>query len=410
MKDNLKYTLQKLILIKDKYDLLRNNEEQFNIFSIMYKEHDERRLHSRFIASILNPLGSHGLKKRFLEIFISLFEEIEFSKFSNAIVYPEEKDKRENNNIDILIIDRISKNAIIIENKIYAGDSNSSGGQLERYVKHVRDIEKIPIKSIRVFYLTLDGHSPSNESIGEFKTLEKINGKCISYEEHILKWIERCIKEVVDKPILRETFQQYKKIINKMTNNETNIEERLKIKEIIASNKDTLTSTKYLIDNFKHVKWHTIFDFWSELEIELKKKGYEIADSVDESAITQITHYEINKKEEECGIIFKTPSQIEGFVWHGKNDWLFWGFEKKGIDKSILKILQDFTKEGFIEENDSFWWNYFEFQDNDKLWLKNFENNKTFQLIDADFRKETIQKLVDDISKFIKKITAANKR
>ena len=405
MEKELKYLLQKIGILKERYDIKRDEEEKFNIFSVMYKEHDERRLHSRFIATLLNPVGSHGVENLFLKNFIEDFEYLDFINFKNAVVYPEEWNKKENNNIDILIIDRSSKYAIIIENKIYAGDSNNeSGGQLERYYKHVRDSENIPKNNISVFYLTLDGHDPSNESLGDFKTLEKINGQCISYENNIITWLKTCLKGAYDKPFLRESILQYVKLINKMTNNETDIEERLKIKDIISQNKDSMTAAKYLIDNFKHVKWHTIDHFWSELENEFVDKGLEIIKNVDKESITQLTHYYNNKREEEGGITIRINEELECFIWHEKDEPLFWGFEENKINYSQKKALEKLTKDQEIEEvTGDYWWNYFEFPDNDKLWLKDFSNEKTFNLIDPIFRKKTILKIVEDILEFIDK-------
>ncbi|MFN0293032.1 PD-(D/E)XK nuclease family protein [Pedobacter helvus] len=36
-----------------------NYYNQFNLFKVMFKMHDEKYLHSRFIAFLLNPDGSH---------------------------------------------------------------------------------------------------------------------------------------------------------------------------------------------------------------------------------------------------------------------------------------------------------------------------------------------------------------
>jgi len=227
----IEHTLKKIHLIKKEYDLLRRREEKFNIFSVLHFEHDERRLHSRFIANLLDPYASHGLNHTFLNRFIQQFKELDEINYSKSTVYPQELEKKESNNIDILIIDQSSKHAIIIENKIYASDSNNgSGGQLERYFKHVNEIENIPKAQIHVFYLTLDGHEPTQESLGDFKKLSNINGKCISYKHEILNWLNDCVNVVIDQPFLRESILQYKKLLNKMTNNESNIEERIKIK------------------------------------------------------------------------------------------------------------------------------------------------------------------------------------
>lgn len=43
--------------------------EYFNIFSVLRLETKEVRLHSAFLAELLNPEDSHGLGKQFLELF-----------------------------------------------------------------------------------------------------------------------------------------------------------------------------------------------------------------------------------------------------------------------------------------------------------------------------------------------------
>lgn len=404
MNQDLKYLLRKINLLKGKYDLAREREEKFNIFTIMHKQHDERRLHSRFIAALLNPFGSHQMQHTFLKLFIEKFEKINFHNFEKAVVYPEEWNKSENNNIDILIINRSSKNAIIIENKIYAGDSNhEDSGQLERYFNHVLNKERIPKDNIHVFYLTLNGREPSEESLGKYKTLENINGKCIAYNIEIEQWLESCLKEVYNKPFLRESIAQYLNLIKIMANNNTNIEERIEIKNLIGANKESLASTKYLIDNFNHVKWHTIYDFWTELENELQSKGYEVVHFIKESSITSLTHHDTNKSDEDDGIIFKVNSNgLKAYVWHEKDSCIFWGFEKEGAENNDLEALKKLTEEGLINEQKDFWRKNFELDSGENLYLKNFSNEKTFNLIDPKFRESTVKKIAADIENFVK--------
>lgn len=65
-----------------------------------------------------------------------------------------------------------------------------------------------------------------------------------------------------------------------MTNNDTSIEERKEIASLIGMNEDNLMSAKLLIDNFNHVKWHTIYDFYIELESEIQHRGYPLAELI----------------------------------------------------------------------------------------------------------------------------------
>src|SRR5438270_4636302 len=47
--------------------------ENFNVFRILKLESSEVRLHSAFLAELLNPKGSHGLKDIFLKLFLNAF-------------------------------------------------------------------------------------------------------------------------------------------------------------------------------------------------------------------------------------------------------------------------------------------------------------------------------------------------
>lgn len=65
-----------------------------------------------------------------------------------------------------------------------------------------------------------------------------------------------------------------------MTDNDTTIEERIELIHIIGNNDNNLQSAKMLIDNFRHIQWHTLYDFWKELGEALQKQGYKIFQSV----------------------------------------------------------------------------------------------------------------------------------
>jgi len=52
--------------IKDKY--IKPPGENFNIFKVLGLTSNEVRTHSAFIAELLNPDGSHGLRDIFIKI------------------------------------------------------------------------------------------------------------------------------------------------------------------------------------------------------------------------------------------------------------------------------------------------------------------------------------------------------
>lgn len=182
--------------------LQRQKKSDYNIFSVLHTEHDETRLHSRFISFLLNPNASHGLGHTFLDLFLKNVLNINFD-------YTDFEIKTEFQFIDILLYN--NNDAIIIENKIYAGDSNHKDdlektknieekhkGQLARYYHTItsginKDLDSIGLKRNvpQVVYLTLTGHKPSNDSI---KTLP-IQPKLISYIDHIANWLSLCKEE-----------------------------------------------------------------------------------------------------------------------------------------------------------------------------------------------------------------------
>jgi hypothetical protein len=402
------YFFRELELIYKKYDFIKSKDEHFNIFSVLYKEYDEKNLHSRFIAALLDPFASHKMHQVFLHDFIKMFENINMENFENAIVYPEEWNKKENHNIDILIIDRKSKNAIIIENKIFAGDSNNEeDGQLERYFKFVRDIEKIPPTNITTFYLTLDGHEPSDESLGSFIELSNINGICIAYSDELVCWLDQCLTHVPDKPFIRETIIQYKKLINKMTQNDTLIQERREIKEKIGENESNMRSAKYLLDNFKHVKWHTVDDFFKELAFKLEQNGFTIIDKPSDENITDITHYETYRKgqknKQDCGIVFEKRNEVRLSIWNEADEWLCWTVLDNNFTSNEYRArFNEHFKNGtfFYIENQS-WWKYLFEDDNKKILLSNFSHSGTFNLINNNYREKIVIEIFDKINGFL---------
>ena len=410
--ENLNDLLSKMSVIEYKYRALEESKEQFNIFTALHKENDERRLHSRFISVLLSPKSSHK-KNIFIQHFLKVVGITDFE--TNLInVYPTEWGKSEYNNIDILI--KNDTKAIIIENKIFAGDSNHEDrGQLEGYFNLVHS-EGISKENIFVFYLTLDGHEPSSESLGKYKTLENINGKTIDYEHEIQDWLNLCLKECSNQPFLRESILQYINLIKRMTNN-IDIKERLEIRDLIASSDENMKSAKLLIENFKHIKWHTVYDFWDELEIALCNLGYAIVGKPSEQNITYITHNDTYKRSYydyfSFGIYFRISDNFIAYVWNGSAHseyCLFWGMRKQDVPQEYhTKIEKSFqkSKTKFDEDNENYskWFDFEEiYEKGECIYFNDFETLGTYNLINNDYRKTMINKIVCEIQEYITEI------
>lgn len=216
--------------------------ENFNIFRILKLESAEVRLHSAFLAELLNPNGNHGQKDVFLKLFVKLFCfknnpietascKVEIEKHTTSI----SQDFTEGGRIDIVITDK-NGHQILIENKIYAADQKN---QLLRYHKYSLTADLV--------YLTLNGKEPQERSYGDL--LNYTHFRCYSYKLHILDWLEQCRKEAAIFPIVRESITQYINLIKYLTNQTPNnsmqedlgnlMKSNLEASFLIADNLDT---------------------------------------------------------------------------------------------------------------------------------------------------------------------------
>ena len=207
--ENYKIFFENLCLINKKYNLINLKKEDFNIFSILRNEYDEVNLHSKFIVELLK---NKNYGKKFIEIFLGKLE-IQVFNYENINIFSEYS-KGINGRIDILLefSKGKEKKAIIIENKIYAEDQI---GQLNRYYYSM--ISKNYFNDeLEIVYLTLDGSEPDEESIKGLSKEAKEKIVTISYKENIIGWIDDCIKEVAEVPIIRETLIQYRSLLKKL--------------------------------------------------------------------------------------------------------------------------------------------------------------------------------------------------
>lgn len=250
-KNNITNLLNNVSLISKKYeDLAEYTGENYNIFSVLGIYQDELS-HSAVIGDLLNNKGSHGQKDTFLNLFlkeINSFEEdseqfkvLENFQSERSSVYIEKYIGKvdylngEGGRIDILIND--GPNNIIIENKVWAGDQEK---QLVRY--NNQD------KTAPIIYLTLDGKEPSPDSKENL-----ILGKdyiCLSYKLEIVRWLENCIKEMANKPFIRESLNQYLVLVKQITHQSYNKKMENEIIDLILLNKQNILSSKLIFENY----------------------------------------------------------------------------------------------------------------------------------------------------------------
>ncbi|MFY7938290.1 MAG: PD-(D/E)XK nuclease family protein [Flavobacterium sp.] len=266
--DKLKNLLNQVAIIQKKYDeLAEYSGEHYNVFDILGVTANELS-HSAILTNLLNAKGKHGQKDLFLKIFLNLikdkFEEfgqkkiIENFDTNNSVAVKEKYagkvnyEAEEGGKIDIVIND--GKNNIIIENKIYAGDQPK---QLVRYNQHD--------KNAPIIYLTLMGDEPIEESKGTLKS----GGEyiCVDYQNTIKDWLELSIKEMANKPIIRETLNQYVHVIKNLTNQSIN---NKMSEEIIKTMKINILSSFEIAKNMVELKKSLCEEFLGHVEEYLK--------------------------------------------------------------------------------------------------------------------------------------------
>lgn len=282
-----------------------SNYNQFNIFPVMFKMHDEKYLHSRFIAFLLDPNASHNQGTVFLELFFEVFKLPAFS-LVDVTVNPNEEDRSEKHNIDILIRNS-KKQAIIIENKFFAGDQTIHEEerylgniylkyQIPRYYYRIAlDPEADPHEVVAIVYLTINGKDP--EEVSEFPYQVK---EVLLKRDHlsdIAEWLDLCLAYLKEDSDLRRSISQYSQARKEFLND---VGLALDLKELTANyfdeaivfwlSKSNEFQYEMIKKQFIHVKWHTVQEFYVELAKTIEERLEVEVKEVDKEKITAVTH------------------------------------------------------------------------------------------------------------------------
>ena len=248
--------------IKIEYDTIaKYTGVNFNIFNILDVSSKEVKLHSNFLAEMLNPKGSHMQGDTFLKFFLEEIEnEIKWDEGENkgfqiieSEVHKEfwtgkiSKDYTEGGSIDILIHNK--HQGIIIENKIYANDQPK---QLLRYYNFGVNTFKAE-QNFRILYLTLDGSHPSDFSTGGITYYS-----CISYKTHIKNWLEKCLTVVYDFPLVFALIRQYLNHIKHLTNQSIFEKMNEKIKDKITVDQNAFKAAREISNALLTIRGNVI--------------------------------------------------------------------------------------------------------------------------------------------------------
>lgn len=340
--------------------------ESFNIFNDLGFMSDEVHLHSMFLANLLNPKGSHGQRGKFLEAFLKMLQKsfpaisADSLELDTAIAsvevekYIGRQTDSEGGRIDIYLTD--GKHSIIIENKIYAGDQHH---QMLRYWNYGmsqkgNDTEK----SFVLIYLTLDGCSPSKDSLGE--DLKENDIVCLSYKSDIRGWLDRCVELASRTPLVRETINQYISTIDILTNNV--MEDNKELLDILS--KEENLDAIYDIANNKNIVVNRFINevFIPKLRDLAESKGLTMGDNCTENWM----------EESWAGASFYNPKwkylKLAFEFEHKGLDFLIFGFRPKDEDGVKREDVKDWEK---VQKN------YSTKDVNNQCWIwKDFKGNQ----------------------------------
>lgn len=298
MENNIQTLLNEADKIVKRYEKEdREMGRRFNIYSIAGIERDEVRTHSRMIAELLDPKGSHGQGDLFLKLFLKQFEIV--CKVENPIVNYEKR-YASHGQVDIEIT--LDDHYIIIENKVYTGDQFE---QMQRYSK----IAETKSESYTLFYLTRYGNPPSEYSLGDIQKAEdagsivwkkgenEIDLRLISYRDEIRFWLEECVKQSTFVANVKEGIIQYLNLIKKITGVEmTSVKQHL-IDKLRLKPEELLTAAEIsLAFNSSELRGKILFDFFKKVEEGLEINGYGV---IDRQHISDVTQKYLYKKSDE---------------------------------------------------------------------------------------------------------------
>ena len=159
-----KIALERFLLQNEELEKLESIQAEFNVFEILASVRAEIR-HSNVLAWLMNPNSNHGFGDQFLRLFLKYVfannrETIKSEiTFFDIEVYDLDdiEIRREQHNIDLLVISESNKLVVAIENKI---EATEHGDQLKRYYDVVT--REFPGYKKIFIYLTPEGLTPSD--------------------------------------------------------------------------------------------------------------------------------------------------------------------------------------------------------------------------------------------------------
>ena len=297
----------------------------YNMVNVVRKENAEVGMHSNVIYSLINPQGLHYQDDLFLNKFITIVLGEKIENFGSILSVQAEELIFENRRIDFTI--KSTNYYIGIEMKIDANDLNNQINDYE--VDLITKAKNENIENVVIYYLTKDGKEAAQHSCKD------VTYKRISFENHILNWIENCQKEVRNITNLNEAFENYKDIVKKITNK---YEGRvMSLKNELLKNEEYFELAKQISEAFQEAKNEKINEIRINPIIEMiNKKQLEIKNHFPNNTAIDILS--------EFGIRFIAND----------NYYLIQVFDKSGYGTDVDKLKKEVILQQLIEVDNRF--------------------------------------------------------
>ena len=251
------------LIVKKQQEIASIRGENYNLFKVIHMTSNETSVHSAFISDLLNPKGLHGMGDKFLRLFLDtinthgfIFELLGCKAEIEKDIGP--KTDTTGGRLDIYLTNQAGQ-AIIIENKIYAGDQEA---QILRY--HNFAIKSHKNKHL-LLYLSLDGlvHDIDYTTKGGAKLDEDFY--TISYRDDILEWLYKCRQLAVDKPLLREGISHYINLVKYLTHTNMSAQATKEMTDIVVKDPEHIRNLNTYAKAIENAKKALTVKFWEDL-------------------------------------------------------------------------------------------------------------------------------------------------
>lgn len=226
----------------------------FNVFTTVLQAHDEVRLHTRFIHNLLNPQGTHDCGDMFLRLFFDVLEEAPDELNDHSYTVRKEA-STSFGQIDLLL--ETEDYGIAIENKIHAGEQEK---QLQRYSEYLKS--KYPNKNLLI-YLTLNGKEAGSHGGASYIR--------ISYREHILSWLEKCLQATYSIIPINQVLLQYRHVVRQLTGKTIEHQAMKQISDHLIANPDLIRMREEFNEGVEEVKAQALDLLAEDLLTEIRK-------------------------------------------------------------------------------------------------------------------------------------------